>query len=176
MKIIRNNHPVPRLQGDQPFGVSCKNNAKIDDVTINPRSDSHGSRVDDSVSSNGFHPMVVPLVRAAIFSTCVLEWCEDYTVSHRKTAYFEREAYANEGDASYLKRSLLVQFFKIYQMKLYVPIPCVFRFQPIFDESEWLQKVLTQDTRTMSVWYIEDECDMDELRRILVGNQHKLQD
>ena len=22
----------------------------------------------------------------------------------------------------------------------------------------------------MSVWYIEDECDMDELRRILVGN------
>ena len=55
-------------------------------------------------------------------------------------------------------------------MKLYVPIPSVFRFQPLFDESEWLQKVLTQDTRTMSVWYIEDECDMDELKRILVGN------
>ena len=55
-------------------------------------------------------------------------------------------------------------------MKLYVPIPSVFRFQPIFDESEWLQKVLTQDTRTVSVWYIEDECDMDELKRILVGN------
>ena len=55
-------------------------------------------------------------------------------------------------------------------MKLYVPIPSVFRFQPLFDESEWLQKVLTQDTRTMSVWYIEDECDMDELRRILVSN------
>ena len=55
-------------------------------------------------------------------------------------------------------------------MKLYVPIPSVFRFQPLFDESEWLQKVLTQDTRTMSVWYIEDECDMEELRRILVGN------
>ena len=55
-------------------------------------------------------------------------------------------------------------------MKLYVPIPSVFRFQPIFDESEWLQRVLTQDTRTMSVWYIEDECDMDELKRILVGN------
>ena len=55
-------------------------------------------------------------------------------------------------------------------MKLYVPIPSVFKFQPLFDESEWLQKVLTQDTRTMSVWYIEDECDMDELKRILVGN------
>ena len=55
-------------------------------------------------------------------------------------------------------------------MKLYVPIPSVFRFQPIFDESEWLQKVLTQDTRTMSVWYIEDECDMDVLKRILVRN------
>ena len=54
-------------------------------------------------------------------------------------------------------------------MKLYVPIPSVFRFQPIFDESEWLQKVLTQDTRPMSVWYIEDGCDMDELKRILVG-------
>ena len=55
-------------------------------------------------------------------------------------------------------------------MKLYVPIPSVFRFQPLFDESGWLQKVLTQDNRTMSVWYIEDECDMDELKRILVGN------
>ena len=55
-------------------------------------------------------------------------------------------------------------------MKLYVPIPSVFRFQPIFDESEWLQKVLTQDNRTMSVWYIEDCCDMDELKRILVGH------
>ena len=55
-------------------------------------------------------------------------------------------------------------------MKLYVPIPSVFRFQPIFDESEWLQKVLTQDNRTMSVWYIEDGCDMDELKRILVSN------
>ncbi len=55
-------------------------------------------------------------------------------------------------------------------MKLYVPIPSVFRFQLLFDESEWLQKVLTQDTRTMSVWYIEDECDMDELKRILVSN------
>ena len=55
-------------------------------------------------------------------------------------------------------------------MKLYVPIPSVFRFQPLFDKSEWLQKALTQDTRTMSVWYIEDECDMDELKRILVGN------
>lgn len=55
-------------------------------------------------------------------------------------------------------------------MKLYVPIPSVFRFQPLFDESEWLQKVLTQDTRTMSVWYIEEDCDMDELKRILVSN------
>ena len=55
-------------------------------------------------------------------------------------------------------------------MKLYVPIPSVFRFQPIFDESEWLQKALTQDTRTMAVWYIEDECDMEELKRILVSN------
>ena len=55
-------------------------------------------------------------------------------------------------------------------MKLYVPIPSVFRFQPLFDESEWLQKVLTQDTRTMSVWYIEESCDMGELRRILVSN------
>ena len=56
------------------------------------------------------------------------------------------------------------------RMKLYVPIPSLLKFQPIFDESEWLQKVLTQDTRTMSVWYIEDGCDMDELKRILVGN------
>ena len=55
-------------------------------------------------------------------------------------------------------------------MKLYVPIPGVFKFQPLFDGSEWLQKALMQDTRTMSVWYIEEGCDMDELKRILVGN------
>lgn len=55
-------------------------------------------------------------------------------------------------------------------MKLYVPIPSVFKFQPLFDESEWLQKVLTQDNRTMSVWYIEEGCDMEELKRILVGH------
>lgn len=64
-------------------------------------------------------------------------------------------------------------------MKLYVPIPGVLRFQPLFDgdagemhdgESEYLQKYLTQDQRTISVWYIEDGIDLKVLNKIMNDN------
>ena len=63
-------------------------------------------------------------------------------------------------------------------MKLYIPLPSVFRFQELFDESEYLQRYLTQDTRTMSVWYIEDGIDLNELIHVLKENKirHKFKD
>ena len=37
----------------------------------------------------------------------------------------------------------------------------------MFDENEYLQKVLEEDRESISLWYIDEECDMAELRRIL---------
>lgn len=65
-------------------------------------------------------------------------------------------------------------------MKLHVPIPGVFKFQALFDgnagdkhddESKYLQMYLTQDHRTMSVWYIEDGIDLKILNRIMNDNE-----
>ncbi len=65
-------------------------------------------------------------------------------------------------------------------MKLYVSILGVFKFQPLFDgnagdkhdaESKYLQKYLTQDPRTMSVWYIEDGIDLKVLKKIMNDNK-----
>lgn len=56
-------------------------------------------------------------------------------------------------------------------MKLYVPIPSCFKFKKIFDENEYLQKVLEEDRLSISVWYINEECDMAELRRILTEDR-----
>lgn len=41
----------------------------------------------------------------------------------------------------------------------------------MFDENEYLQKVLEEDRQSISMWYINEECDMAELRRILIGNK-----
>lgn len=56
-------------------------------------------------------------------------------------------------------------------MKLYVPIPSCFKFKRMFDENEYLQEVLEEDRDSISLWYINEECDMAELRRILIGNK-----
>lgn len=56
-------------------------------------------------------------------------------------------------------------------MKLYIPLSSCFKFKKIFDENEYLQKVLEEDRDSISLWYINEECDMAELRRILIGNK-----
>ena len=56
-------------------------------------------------------------------------------------------------------------------MKLYVPIPSCFKFKRMFDENEYLQEVLEEDRNSISLWYINEECDMAELRRILIGSK-----
>lgn len=57
-------------------------------------------------------------------------------------------------------------------MKLYVSLPGVFKFQPLFDDSEYLQSCLTQDPRTMSVWYINEGVDIGRLKEVL--NEYKI--
>ena len=72
MKIIRNNIiPFPGFKAINLFGVLfVKNNAKIDDVTINHEGYTLETihRVDDPVrSSNGVHQVVATTVRATLF-------------------------------------------------------------------------------------------------------------
>lgn len=50
---------------------------------------------------------------------------------------------------------------------LSVPLPGCFRFQKIFDDNEYLQKVLEQDHSTVSLWFINEDCDMRYLRDTL---------
>ena len=56
-------------------------------------------------------------------------------------------------------------------MKLYIPLPGVFKFQPLFDDSEYLQSALEQDTRTMSVWYINEDADISKLKEFLSNHR-----
>jgi hypothetical protein len=41
----------------------------------------------------------------------------------------------------------------------------------MFDENKYLQEVLEEDRNSISLWYINEDCDMAELRRILIGNK-----
>jgi len=52
-------------------------------------------------------------------------------------------------------------------MKLYVPLPGCFKFQKIFDDNEYLQLSLEQDHSTISMWNINDGCDLHYLQDTL---------
>lgn len=56
-------------------------------------------------------------------------------------------------------------------MKLIVPLPGCLKFKKIFDDNEYLQFALKEDRDSISVWYINDDCDMQELKRILVTHR-----
>lgn len=56
-------------------------------------------------------------------------------------------------------------------MKLYISPLIIFKFQKIYDESEYLRKMIKPDSATS--WHIEYECDMSEVRRILTANNIK---
>ena len=120
MKIIRNKYiPFPGYKAINLFGVLfVKNNAKIDDVTINH----------ESIHSRQFVELMVLFAVATVFIRWwlpvfapfafyvwyVLEWL--IRLFMRGNAYrnisFEREAYANEGDASYLDNRKRFEFLK----------------------------------------------------------------
>ena len=120
MKIIRNKYiPFPGYKAINLFGVLfVKNNAKIDDVTINH----------EAIHSRQFIELMVLFAVATFFIRWwlpvfapfafyvwyIVEWL--IRLLKKGNAYrnisFEREAYANEGDASYLKGRGWFNFLK----------------------------------------------------------------
>ena len=120
MKIIRNKYiPFPGFKAINLFGVLfVKNNAKIDDVTI-----SH-----EAIHSKQFIELMILFAVATVFirwwmplfsplffyAWYVIEWL--IRLFKKGNAYknisFEREAYANEGDASYLNGRYWFNFLR----------------------------------------------------------------
>ena len=109
MKIIRNKYiPFPGYKAINLFGVLfVKNNAKIDDVTINHEAIHSRQFVElmvlfaaTSVFVRWWLPLLSPF---AFYLWYVVEWVIRLPKGNAyKNISFEREAYANEGDASYL--------------------------------------------------------------------------
>ena len=120
MKIIRNNIiPFPGYKAINLFGVLfVKNNAKIDDVTINH----------EAIHSRQFVELMVLFAVATVFIRWwlpvfapfafyvwyIVEWL--IRLLKKGNAYrnisFEREAYANQGDAGYLNGRRWFGFLK----------------------------------------------------------------
>ena len=120
MKIIRNKYiPFPGFKAINLFGVLfVKNNAKIDDVTINH----------EAIHSRQFVELMVLFAVATVFIRWwlpvfapfafyvwyIVEWL--IRLLKKGNAYrnisFEREAYANQGDFSYLKGRGWFNFLK----------------------------------------------------------------
>lgn len=120
MKIIRNKYiPFPGYKAINLFGVLfVKNNAKIDDVTINH----------EAIHSRQFVELMVLFAVATFFIRWwlpvfapfafyvwyIVEWL--IRLLKKGNAYrnisFEREAYANQGDFSYLKGRGWFNFLK----------------------------------------------------------------
>ncbi len=120
MKIIRNKYiPFPGYKAINLFGVLfVKNNAKIDDVTINHEAIHSRQFVElmvlfavASVFIRWWLPLFAPLF---FYVWYIVEWL--IRLLKKGNAYrnisFEREAYANEGDASYLKGRGWFNFLK----------------------------------------------------------------
>jgi hypothetical protein len=120
MKIIRNKFiPFPGYKAINLFGVLfVKNNAKIDDVTLNH----------ERIHSRQFVELMVLFAVATVFIRWwlpvfapfafyvwyIIEWL--IRLLKKGNAYrnisFEREAYANQGDFSYLKGRGWFNFLK----------------------------------------------------------------
>lgn len=120
MKIIRNKYiPFPGYKAINLFGVLfVKNNAKIDGVTLNH----------ESIHSRQFVELMVLFAVATVFIRWwlpvfapfafyvwyIVEWL--IRLLKKGNAYrnisFEREAYANQGDFSYLKGRGWFNFLK----------------------------------------------------------------
>ena len=120
MKIIRNKYiPFPGYKAINLFGVLfVKNNAKIDDVTLNH----------ERIHSRQFVELMVLFAVATVFIRWwlpvfapfafyvwyIIEWL--IRLLKKGNAYrnisFEREAYANQGDLSYLNGRRWFGFLK----------------------------------------------------------------
>ena len=119
MKIIRNKYiPFPGYKAINLFGVLfVKNNAKIDDVTINHEA-IHSKQFIElmilfavvTVFIRWWMPLFSPLF---FYIWYVIEWVIRLPKGNAyKNISFEREAYANEGDASYLNGRYWFNFLR----------------------------------------------------------------
>jgi len=120
MKIVRNKYiPFPGYKAINLFGVLfVKNNAKIDGVTLNH----------EAIHSRQFVELMVLFAVATVFIRWwlpvfapfafyvwyIVEWL--IRLLKKGNAYrnisFEREAYANQGDASYLNGRYWFNFLR----------------------------------------------------------------
>ena len=123
MKIIRNNIiPFTGFKAINLFGVLfVKNNAKIDDVTINHEAIHSRQFVElmvlfaaTSVFVRWWLPLFAPLF---FYVWYAVEWLihlirfRSTYIAYRRIS-FEREAYTNQGDFSYLKGRRLFDFLR----------------------------------------------------------------
>ena len=119
MKIIRNKYiPFPGYKAINLFGVLfVKNNAKIDDVTLNH----------EAIHSRQFVELMVLFAVATVFirwwlpvfapfafyAWYIVEWLIRLPKGNAyRNISFEREAYANEYDSEYLKKRGFFAFLK----------------------------------------------------------------
>ena len=123
MKIIRNNIiPFPGYKAINLFGVLfVKNNAKIDEVTINHEAIHSRQFVElmilfavATVFIRWWMPLLSPLF---FYVWYVIEWLirlvqfRNSYMAYRNTS-FEREAYTHQGDMNYLSRRKWFSFLK----------------------------------------------------------------
>jgi hypothetical protein len=119
MKIIRNNIiPFPGYKCINLFGILfVKSNAKIDDVTINHEA-IHSKQFIElmilfavvTVFIRWWMPLFSPLF---FYIWYVIEWVIRLPKGNAyRNISFEREAYANQGDFSYLKGRKMFNFLK----------------------------------------------------------------
>ena len=124
MKIIRNKYiPFPGYKAINLFGVLfVKNNAKIDEVTINHESIHSAQIAEVMIASIPFALLLwlftnvwlgLLLVIASYYLWYVIEWLIRLPKGNAyKNISFEREAYANQDDLSYLKNRKRFDFAK----------------------------------------------------------------
>lgn len=124
MKIIRNNIiPFHGFRAINLFGVLfVKNNAKIDEVTINHESIHSAQIAEVMIASVPFALLLwlftnvwlgLLLVIASYYLWYVIEWLIRLPKGNAyKNISFEREAYANQDDLSYLKNRDRFDFAK----------------------------------------------------------------
>jgi hypothetical protein len=124
MKIIRNKYiPFPGYKAINLLGVLfVKNNAKIDEVTINHESIHSAQIAEVMIASIPFALLLwlftnvwlgLLLVIASYYLWYVIEWLIRLPKGNAyKNISFEREAYANQDDLSYLKNRKRFDFAK----------------------------------------------------------------
>lgn len=124
MKIIRNKYiPFPGYKAINLFGVLfVKNNAKIDEVTINHESIHSAQIAEVMIASIPFALLLwlftnvwlgLLLVIASYYLWYVIEWLMRLPKGNAyKNISFEREAYANENYSDYLSGRKLFSFLK----------------------------------------------------------------